>query len=326
MKALASGDARTENSGMDLTKRFIASLVLSATVAGVAGVASVASVAAAATASFDAAGFEQWRAGRLAALTSGTGWLTLVGLYWFREGPNTIGQGRSNTIAIDNPALGRRAGRFVVDGTVVRFEAAPKSCVRIDGKPVTRQVLTADKAGEPELLSCGSLEFYVIERGGKLGLRVRDIASRARREFRGLDYFPFDPLWVVDARFEPYAPPRHVPIVNVLGMELDMLSPGALVFEHDGREWRLDALLEDPDADTLFVMFADGTSSRETYGAGRFLYVPLPVAGHVTVDFNRAHSPPCAFTPFATCPLPPEQNRIALRVAAGELRYAGAEH
>ena len=288
--------------------------------------AALASGGASAGPSNDAAGFAQWRAARLAALTDEAGWLTLVGLYWFRDGPNTIGQGRSNTIAIDNPELGPRAGRFVPAGNSVRFEASPKSCVRIGGKPVQTQVLTPDSAGEPLLLNCGSLEFYVIERGGKLGLRVRDLASRARREFRGLDYFAFDPDWVIDARFEPYAPARHVPIVNVLGMELDMLSPGALVFERDGHEWRLDALLEDPDADTLFVMFADGTSNRETYGAGRFLYVPLPVAGHVTVDFNRAYSPPCAFTAFATCPLPPDQNRIALRVVAGELKYPGADH
>ena len=288
--------------------------------------AALASVAARAAPASDAAGFEQWRAARLAALTNEAGWLTLVGLYWFRDGPNTIGQGPSNTIAIDNPQLGPRTGRFVLEKNSVRFEAAARSCVRIDGEPVQTQVLTPASAGEPLLLTCGSLEFFVIERGGKLGLRVRDLASRARREFRGLDYFAFDPAWIVDARFEPYLPPRHVPIVNVLGMELDMLSPGALVFERDGHEWRLDALLEDPDADTLFVMFADGTSNRETYGAGRFLYVPLPVAGHVTVDFNRAYSPPCAFTAFATCPLPPLQNRIALRVVAGELTYQAVEH
>jgi len=288
--------------------------------------ASLASTGAPPAAGNDATGFAQWRAARLAALTDEAGWLTLVGLYWFRDGPNTFGQRHSNTIAIDNPALGPRAGTFVRQGNSVRFEASPGSCVRIGGQPVKTQVLTPDSAGEPLQMRCGSLEFYVIERGSKLGLRVRDLASRARREFRGLDYFPFDPGWVVDARFEPYAPARHVPIVNVLGMELDMLSPGALVFERDGHEWRLDALLEDPDADTLFVMFADGTSNRETYGAGRFLYVPLPVAGHVTVDFNRAYSPPCAFTAYATCPLPPEQNRIALRVAAGELKYQSADH
>lgn len=273
-------------------------------------------------ADYDAAAFTRWREHRLASLTSATGWLTVVGLYWFKDGPNTFGQAKSNAIAIDNPQLGRRAGTFTPEQGRVRFDATPGSCVTIDGRKVTTELLASDDAAEPVVLTCGSLEFYVIERGGKLGLRVRDSASRARREFHGLDYFAFDPAWVVDARFEPYDPPHHVSIVNVLGMELDMLSPGALVFEHDGREWRLDGLLEDPDADTLFVMFADSTSGHETYGAGRFMYVPLPVGGHVPIDFNRAYSPPCAFTAFATCPLPPQQNRLALRVAAGELRYA----
>lgn len=302
---------------MGLRQRFLIPFLLAATVAAASAWAATDN---------DATGFEHWRADRLAALTNETGWLTLVGLYWFRDGSNTIGQGRSNTIVIDNPQLGPTAGRFVLEGNSVRFEAGPRSCVRIGGQPVKTQLLTPDSAGGPVLLKCGSLEFYVIERGGKLGLRVRDLASRARREFRGLDYFAFDPGWVLDARFERYAPARHVPIVNVLGMELDMLSPGALVFERDGHEWRLDALLEDPGADTLLVMFADGTSSRETYGAGRFLYVPLPVAGHVTVDFNRAYNPPCAFTRFATCPLPPQQNRMALRVAAGERTYQSVDH
>jgi len=271
----------------------------------------------------DATSFAKWRAERLEALTGETGWLTLVGLYWFKDGVNTFGRARANAVRIDNPQLNARAGRFVVGNGGLRFESAKGGCVRLEGSAVTSIAITPDTGGEPTLLTCGTLEFFVIERGGKFGLRVRDEASRARREFRGLEYFAFDPAWVVDARFDPYEPHRHVPIVNVLGMELDMESPGAIVFARGGREWRLDTLLEGPDAETLFVMFADGTSSHETYGAGRFMYIPLPTAGRVVVDFNRAHSPPCAFTAYATCPLPPAQNRIALRVDAGE-RYDGA--
>jgi uncharacterized protein (DUF1684 family) len=269
----------------------------------------------------ESAAIQLWRAERLAALTSDTGWLTLVGLYWLHDGANSFGRARTNTIALDQPALDARSGKFVVAGHTVRFEPAARSCVRHDGLPVAAGALVTDGDGEPTLLSCGSLQFWVIERGGGYGLRVRDRMSPARREFHGLDYFPVDAGWALEARFEPYEPPHHVPIVNVLGMELDMISPGAVVFERDGQEWRLDALLEDPAADELFLMFADGTSGHETYGAGRFLYTPLPVAGHVAVDFNKAYSPPCAFTRFATCPLPPPQNRIELRVRAGELSY-----
>jgi len=273
----------------------------------------------------EAALLARWHAERLAALTSGTGWLTLVGLYWFHDGVNGFGSDPSNAIAVSKPVLNHHAGDFVLSQGHVRFEPAAGSCVRRGGGPAAGP-LVSDAHGEATMLSCGPLEFWVIERGGRHGLRVRDLESEARRTFKGLEYFPADASWAVDARFEPYEPAHHVPIVNVLGMELDMVSPGAVVFERDGREWRLDALLEEPDADSLFLMFADGTSGKETYGAGRFLYAPLPAAGRVAVDFNKAYSPPCAFTRFATCPLPPPQNRIALRVTAGELAYRGLEH
>jgi uncharacterized protein len=290
----------------------------------------VATASAAATAApsggQEEAAIARWRAERLASLTSDSGWLTLVGLYWLKDGANTFGSARSNAIALNDPQLGRHAGRFILSTGSVRFEAERGSCVRRAGRPVLAQDLTSDGSGEPTVLDCGSLQFYVVERGGQFGLRVRDRASRARREFRGLDYFPVDAGWVIAARFEPYDPPRHVPIINVLGMQIDMQSPGAIVFERDGRDWRLDALLEQPGADELFVMFADGTSGRETYGGGRFLYAPLPVAGRVEVDFNKAYNPPCAFTRFATCPLPPPQNRVALRIVAGELRYTTNDH
>ena len=208
----------------------------------------------------------------------------------------------------------------------MRLEPAPRSGLVIDGRPAGPTELLPAGAEGAVVLESGALRMFVIERGGRVGLRVRDLDSRARRAFRGLDYFPIDPSWAVAARFEPYEPAHHVPIVNVLGDEVDMLSPGAIVFERDGREWRLDALLEAAGDDHLFVMFADGTSGHETYGAGRFLHVPLRDGTALEVDFNEAYNPPCAFTGFATCPLPPPQNRLVLPVRAGELRYAAAGH
>ena len=129
-----------------------------------------------------------------------------------------------------------------------------------------------------------------------------------------------------DARFEPYQPVRHIRIINILGMEQEYPSPGAVVFMKDGREWRLDAVLEQPDDPQLFIMFADATSGHETYGAGRFLYAPLPSAGRTRLDFNKAYNPPCALNDFATCPLPPSQNHLKLRVEAGEKTYTGGAH
>lgn len=266
---------------------------------------------------------EQWRAKRLASLTSETGWLTLAGLFWLQEGENTFGRAASNALRLENMALAPTAGSFVVSGERVRFLARAGSGVTHAGKPVTALDLVPDTHGEPTILASGPLTFFVIERAGKLGVRVRDSASPHRTNFRGLEYYSIDDGWAFDARFEPYEPHRHIGIVNILGMEESMDSPGALVFTKGGREYRLDAVLEEPDAHELFIMFADGTSGKETYGAGRFMYVPLPQSGKVRLDFNKAYNPPCAFNDFATCPLPPYQNRLPLRVEAGEKNYAG---
>lgn len=268
-----------------------------------------------------AAEIETWRSQRLAGLTSENGWLTLVGLYWLRPGDNTLGRAPGNTITLDHPGLAKAAGSFVLEQTQVRFVAPADAGVTLDGQPVTQVSMKPDTSGAPTILASGSLRFLIIERGGKLGVRVRDVEHPLRTQFAGLEYFPVDPEWARPAQFHAYVPVKRIPIANVLGMVVDMDSPGYLTFEAAGREWRLDALSEGADAEELFLMFADATSGRETYGAGRYLYVPLPVAGEVLVDFNKAYNPPCAFNEFATCPLPPRQNRLTLRVDAGERSY-----
>ncbi len=267
-----------------------------------------------------------WHAERAAGLTRDDGWLTVVGLYWLKEGSNSFGRSRDNAVSLPGTGLAPHAGHFVVTGHSVRFVARAGSGVTVSGRPAGTVELEPGDEAHPVVLESGSVRCFVIERGGRFALRVRDLASRERREFAGLDYFPADPGWVVDARFESYEPARHLTIINVVGMEVDMVSPGALVFEHDGHESRLDALSEDDEQRELFLMFADGTSGHETYGAGRFLYVPWPRDGVVRVDFNKAYNPPCAFTRFATCPLPPPQNRLVLPIRAGELRYSAATH
>jgi uncharacterized protein len=265
----------------------------------------------------------EWRAKRAASLTSDSGWLTLAGLFWLKPGDNSFGRDPGNALQLDNPALAAHAGSFVLTGKQVSFTAAPGATVTHDGQPVTTLALSSDATGEPTVLASGSLRFFVIERVGNLGVRVRDLNNPHRTGFHGLDYFPVSTTWVLQARFEPYQPARQIRIVNVLGMEEDATSPGALVFERDGHAWRLDTVLERPDDQELFIMFADATSGHETYGGGRFLYIPLPVGGVAQLDFNKAYNPPCALNDFATCPLPPPQNHLRLRVDAGEKRYAG---
>jgi uncharacterized protein (DUF1684 family) len=273
----------------------------------------------------DPAALEAWRAERIARLTAEDGWLALVGLLWLEPGDQSFGRAADNSLVLDHPSLPAHAGTFRRRGAKLEFTAAPDVDVRAGGERVRTLALVSDRDGAPTVLEHGPLQFFVIERAGRPAVRIRDRASPRRRDFAGLQYFPATAGGIVEARFEPYVPARTIPIMNVLGYEDRMVAPGALVFEMDGREWRLDAILERPDSTQLFVMFADGTTGRETYGAGRFLHAPLPRDGRVRLDFNRAHSPPCAFNTFATCPLPPEQNRLALRIEAGELKYGG-EH
>ena len=225
---------------------------------------------------------------------------------------------------MDDAALAPDTGAFVLNDGRVRYVAHGSKAMSYLGKPVTSLDLKSDADEKPTELVAGKLHFMLIERAGHLGIRVRDSVSPNRLQFKGLEYFPVRADWHIKARFEPYVPERRIPIVNILGMTEEMSSPGAIVFEREGRTWRLDAILEAPGDRELFVMFSDATSGKQTYGGGRFLYVGLPDADRIEVDFNEAFNPPCAFTDFATCPLPPPQNRLALEVDAGELKYARA--
>ena len=268
-----------------------------------------------------------WRAQRLERLESDDGWLTLCGLFWLKDGDNTFGRAKANSLVLDNSSLADTAGSFILSHGAVRFIARPGSGVTHDGRAVSAIELHSDASGDPTMLASGSLRFYLIERAGNLGVRVRDLQNPRRRDFRGLEYFPVSSAWVVEARFERYEPVRHLKIMNILGMVDEAQSPGAVVFTKDGREWRLDTVLESAGDRELFIMFADATSGHETYGGGRFLYIPLPTGASARVDFNKAYNPPCALNDFATCPLPPAENRLRLRIDAGEMKYAGGtEH
>lgn len=266
------------------------------------------------------AAIEGWRAERLESLTKPDGWLSLVGLLWLEPGEQTFGRSPEADLSLDNANLPPRAGLFTVTAGQVSFTAVPGVAVQHDGQPVDTLALAPDNTGEPTILSIGTLRFYVIRREGRLGVRLKDSAAPARVEFRGLDYFPIDSAWRVTAELVPYEPAKRIPILDVLGIQGEMISPGALVFELDGTEYRLDPVLEKGVTD-WFIILADQTSGHETYGAGRYLYVAPPRDGHTVIDFNKAYNPPCAFSNFATCPLPPAQNRLPMRITAGEKTY-----
>jgi uncharacterized protein (DUF1684 family) len=259
------------------------------------------------TALFAATAFQseiaEWRKSREAALRRDGGWLTVTGLFWLRDGPNRFGADGSGEIVLpDGPT---HAGVFTLrNGKVSGAMGAGDRELRPDSDDV---------------LKVGRLSLFVIQRGDRFGIRMKDPESQYLREFHGLEYYPASEAYRVAAKF--VAEPRKIPILNVLGQTEQDDSPGFAVFRLHGQNLRLYPVLEEPGAKELFFIFRDQTSGKETYGAGRFLYSDLPRAGKVTLDFNKAYNPPCAFTPYATCPLPPQENRLPVRVEAGEKKY-----
>jgi hypothetical protein len=260
-----------------------------------------------------------WHADRISRLTSEDGWLTLVGLHWLREGPQRFGSAPDNDLVF--PAgFPAHAGTFTRRGASVSLALEPGVSLTQEGKPFTGGALRTDADGKPDTLSLGTLRFFVIRRGERLGVRVKDSEAAARKAFHGIPTYPPSATWRVEARFEPASSARKLAVPNVLGEVTEMAAPGTAVFTVGGQEYRLEAVVE-TGGHELFFVFGDQTNRDATYGAGRFLYADMPKDGKVVLDFNRAHNPPCAFTPFATCPLPPPQNRLKLRVEAGEKRY-----
>lgn len=268
----------------------------------------------------DRAAFEKeesaWRQNRSARLQAEDGWLSLVGLDWLKEGKNEL------------RLPGGPAGTIVLQNGKTTLEPSKDSGLMTGGKPITSPVELIDDAAPngPTVVKRATAQFQVIKRNDRYGVRIKDARSDARLHFKGLEYFPPDPKWRIVAKFEPYNPPKKIPITSVLGMTGDEVSTGALVFKVEGREYRIDPINEQGETD-LFLIIKDQTSRDLTYPAARYLYAKRPGPdGTTIVDFNKAYNPPCAFTPFATCPLPPRQNVLPFRIEAGEKRYAGSHH
>ena len=264
----------------------------------------------------------KWREAREARLKADGGWLTLAGLFWLKEGPNRFGTHPSSDIVLPEGSAPARAGSFTFASgrTTLRLARGVEGAV--DDRPVTEpRSMQPDTSGKPEILELGSLTMYVIERGGRFGIRLKDKSSAVRRDFAGLSWFPIDEAYRIEARWVSYPAPRPLKVPNVLGETTTMPSPGHAEFELNGQIVRLDGVLEDPQSLELFFILRDQTSGESTYGAGRFLYSGLPKQGRVVLDFNKAYNPPCAFTPYATCPLPPKQNWLPVAVEAGEKAY-----
>jgi uncharacterized protein len=248
----------------------------------------------------------QWRAQREQSLKADDGWLTVAGLFWLSDGDNDI-------------ALPAHIGVFHFHDGKTTFRPAPGAAVTVNGKPATTGELKADTDKDgPDVVAVNALTMYVIHRGDKYGIRLKDRNSEYRRNFTGLHWYPVRPEYRITAKFVAYPEPKNIPIANVLGQTEPTPSPGYLVFTWNGAEVHLNPVQADK---SLFIIFRDQTSGKTTYGAGRFLDTEMPKDGTVVLDFNQAYNPPCAFTPYATCPLPPPENRLPVAIEAGEMKY-----
>jgi uncharacterized protein (DUF1684 family) len=247
-------------------------------------------------------------------------WLTLVGLFWLKEGANRVGGDHKLEIPLPEDKAGPQIGVIEFHGNKAVFTAASGAKVTSDGKPVHTIELKSDISGKPTVLQVGDLKMLMIQRGQKYGIRVRDTNSKSVTEFKGTTFYPVNGDYIVKATFVPYDKPKKVAIPTVLGQDAEMDSAGYVEFMLNGQKQHLQALSESPEE--FFFIIKDQTAGKGTYPAGRFLYTDPPKDGKVVMDFNRAHNPPCAWTPYATCPLPPKENYMSVGVEAGE-KYEG---
>ena len=261
---------------------------------------------------------EKYRQHRLDELTAPNGWLAVRGLFWLKEGDNLAGSDPASDIKM--PArVPKRVGVFTLNAGKVIFTPDHAAHVQVADKHADGP--TELTGGESGAVVSSRVSLFVIRRGDRVGLRMLDPDSRARRAFPGLRYFPLNSAYRFRAKFVAYPKLKEVPVPNVLGQLVPMESPGYVEFVAGGKTYRLEPVYETSKHEDLFFIFKDLTSKTDTYEAGRFLHTPLPVNGIVDLDFNRAYNPPCAFTEFATCPLPTKENQLPLAIRAGELRY-----
>lgn len=251
-----------------------------------------------------------WQKHRNDGLRTPDGWLTLVGLFWLKPGDNTIGSGAKNDFVLPRNAAPERAGTLRVEGKVVSYLPEGGKSQKLS------YPLLEDTTEKPDIAQAGRVSFFVIKRGDRLAIRARDSESPVLKSFSGVEFFPINPELHFQAKF--IADEKRITILDVTGRTDMQVSPGRVEFAYRGRNYQLRPVFE---GKTLFFLFKDPTNKTATYAAGRMLNTPQPVNGIVDLDFNRSYNPPCTFTVYATCPLPPKENRLPFPVEAGEKRY-----
>jgi uncharacterized protein len=258
--------------------------------------------------------FEKWKAELIANRKNN--WLPLVGLFWLKEGSNNFGADESNPIALPSGSTVFHAGVFILHGKQVTLEMVPDVAAQISGKPVITAPLQSDASDKPTVVELRSLRMHVIERGARIGIRVKDLNSPAAKNHKGPIFYPLNMAYRVTAQWIPSNGKQMVNVPNVLGDITPVPSAGVAVFTINGHKYRLTDL--GGDANGLSFVFNDLTKKADTYPGGRFLDADPPKDGKVVLDFNRAYNPPCSVTPYATCPLAPPEDRLNVAIPAGE--------
>lgn len=259
---------------------------------------------------------EAWRQKLDQALRTENGWLALAGLFWLEPGPTSFGSAPSNDIQLPGNLAPKHIGAFVLQDGAVRLSLDEPGQLQLNDQPAISAILKPDLSGEPDVLTLGPLTLMVIKRGGQLGVRLWDNQRPERTTFLGRSWFPIQPEYRIEAWLERYDPPRLLQIPSTSGGAQPATGIGRVEFQLQGQSCALVALEGGPD--TISLNFKDATAETETYPSGRFLVAPFKDDDHVTLDFNRAYNPPCAFSAFTTCPLPLPENVLKVRIEAGE--------
>jgi len=269
---------------------------------------------------------KSWRAERDQKMRSPTSWLSIAGLFWLQEGENSFGTDETCDIVLPQNSAREHTGLFTLTKGNVFLKAHSGVLLKVNGKIVSKAKLKGDDTGKPDIVEIGDLKMWVINRGDRYAIRLRDLNHPPLKEYKGLAYFSPERKHKIKADFLAYSEMKTIAVPTMIGTQAEMTLVGTVRFRLDGQEFQLQAFGDSLDTKTLFFIFKDGTNGHETYDPGRFLVAAFLENGKVDLNFNRAYNPPCAYTLYATCPLPSPENHLSIRIEAGEKKYSELEH
>jgi uncharacterized protein (DUF1684 family) len=265
-----------------------------------------------------------WREIRDKEMRAPTSWLNIAGLFWLKEGVTSFGTSKDNPIRLPDGAAPLLAGRFFLDNGTVSVKPELGIELKVNGKKSDGSVLRGDEFEKPDIVELNDLRMWVIKRFDRYAIRLRDLKHKPFLDYKGLDFYPPHAKYKIQGEFHSFPAQKSMEVGTVVGENTEMKSPGYVTFDLEGKAYRLDAF--GGKLKGLFIVFGDTTNGKETYEAARFLDAEVSENGKVTLNFNRAYNPPCAYTPYATCPLPPPQNQLNIPIPAGEKKYPGSHH